>query len=489
MTQVPGAAFWHTPPACRSLVVQVERLAALLGRPLDPEQRAAVEVLTGVRPDGRAAALVAVLICPRQNMKTWIFQLIVLARLLEPGGDRLIVWSAHLFDTAQETFRDFLQLIEKHAWLGDLVERIDRGNGEEQITFVGGRRLRFRARAKTGGRGLSGDCVVLDEGFALDPAHMGALLPILSTRRRALVLIGSSAGLAASAILRGFRDRGRVGGAGSPAYVEFCAPGSFADPGCELDRCGHEVGTPGCVMDREDLWLVANPAARAGRIAMDYLREERGALPPGEFGRERLGWWDEPGGLVSLTGTAWAALKDRTSKPLPWPLAIGVDTSKGLRAAVVVAAGWREDGLPHVEVLRTAAGIEWLPEFLQPLAWEHGAVVRILGGSSTAQAIVPALQRARVPVVETSTADYAAAWGLLVREVGEGALRHLGDEILQRSVDVVASVSVGDGGAARPSADKSGGDITAIVAATLARWQLEQSPRQNDQAADGDEFG
>jgi hypothetical protein len=470
---VPGAAFFYVPERSRSLVEQVDRLATLLGRPLDPEQRAAVEVLTGSRPDGRASALVSVLICPRQNMKTWLFMLIVLARLLEPGGDRFIVWSAHLFDTAQETFKDFCDLIESHSWLDDLVTKIDRGNGEECITFAGGRRLRFRARAKTGGRGLSGDCVVLDEGFALQALHMGALIPILSTRHRALVLIGSSAGLFDSAILRGFRDRGRRGGRGAPAYVEFCAPGSFADPGCTDQECGHDPGTPGCVLDDEELWLRSNPAARAGRISLEYLREERGALPWREFARERLGWWDEPSGDSPITVASWEARTDPGSKPLRRPVALALDTSKGLRGAAVVAAGRRADGRLHAEVLRADPGTAWLPEFLRTKTRELGGCpVFVLGGSATAQAVVPDLSGIRIE--DVSAADYAAACVALEGDVEADRVRHLGDQLLTDALAAAATKKVGDTGAWIWSPRQSSDDIHPLVAMTLALWAIRE---------------
>ena len=102
---------------------------------------------------------------------------------------------------------------------------------------------------------------LLDEAFALLPDHMGALLPILSTRKRAAVFYGSSAGMEDSEVLRSIRDRGRAGGPDAPAYIEWCAPGEYATPGCDLAGCRHSPNTPGCVLDREDYWIMANPAA------------------------------------------------------------------------------------------------------------------------------------------------------------------------------------------------------------------------------------
>jgi hypothetical protein len=460
---------------------QLGQLSAKLGRPLDPEQHEAIDVLTGLRADGRPASLEAAIVCPRQNMKTWAFQLIALGRLLQPGGDKLIVWSAHEVATSQATFLDFQELIETHPWLSTRVTKVSQANGKEGIQFAGGRWLRFRARIRTGGRGLSGDCVVLDEAFALIAAHMGALLPILSTRRRAAVFYGSSAGLPESAVLRGVRDRGRLGGSGAPAYIEWCVPGSLRDPGCAAGpKCLHLPGTAGCTLDREDLVLTANPAAYADRrITLDYLRAERLALTPEEYARERFGWWDDPAGESPITVEAWAAravpADERhlpENRPVPRPVALAVDTTRGLRSATVAAVGRRPDGRLHGELLRMDAGTDWVAAFLRDKQREHGCPVLLLGGSATAQALVPDLERARVRIVEVPTADYAASCVGLAADVEDDRWRHLGDPIVAASVAGAASRDVGDTGAWRWSPKDSTSDITPLVALTLARWGL-----------------
>lgn len=470
----PPPAFVCRPPRVRSLVEPAVKIAEALGRPLDEAQRLAVDVLTGVRADGRPAALEAAVIGPRQNLKTSIFQVIALARLLEPDGDELIVWSAHLFDTAQATFQDFLVLIDSHTWLSSLVDRVDRGNGEEQITFRGRRRLRFRARAKTGARGLSGDAVIMDEAFALQASHMGALLPILSTRRRALVLYGSSAGGSTADVLRGVRDRGRKGGPTAPAYVEWCVPGSLSDPGCLDPECMHEPGAPGCRLDDEALWAQSNPAVAAGRITLDYLRSERAALPPGEFARERLGWWEDPAeDAVDLT--AWAASGDPLSTPLPRPVRLGVAVSPKGRTAAVVAAGRRADGLWHVELLEHRPGTEWLPAYLAAKSTELQVPVHVQGGQTPSAAVIKTLEAARVRLVKVGLSEFAAASDGTDAEIRAGRVRHRGDPRLTAGLTAAGRRDVGDGGWAMSWKDSSG-DACPGMAMVLALSAVMAAP-------------
>lgn len=355
--------FRWIPPRDGSRLATVEGVAAKIGRSLDPAQRLAVDVLTSSWADLRPATLEACIVAPRQNLKTYCLENIVLARLLHPkAADRLVIWSAHEVATAQETFGAILDLADRFPWLGQQIAGTSRSPGRESIRFANGSRLRFRARIKTGGRGLAGDLIVLDEAFALADEHMGSLLPILSTRARGQVIYGSSAPRADSRILRRIMDRGRAGGPGAPAYVEWSSEGSLLKPGCAAGRdCAHYQGTPGCVLDDETRWAQANSGYVYGRISIDYLRAERVALPPGEFARERMGWADELDAAARpITDDDWAAVLvdgDRPEAVEVFFVAVAPEQA----AAAVAAAWWDGEGRPRLEVVDTRPGTAWLP--------------------------------------------------------------------------------------------------------------------------------
>ena len=214
---------------------EVAELSALAGLAPDPEQRLVLDQVFAERAPGRPAAFEVGLVAPRQNLKTGTFKMSALGWLFLLD-QRLVIWSAHEFGTAQEAFRDMCELIEGCPSLDRKVRRVSRGNGDEGLELLNGCRLKFKARTKSGGRGLTGDKVVLDEAFALQPAMMGALLPTMTTRPGAQVVYGSSAGTVNSAVLRGIRDKGRAGSSRRLAYLEWGDP----DPGgCEVDGCEH----------------------------------------------------------------------------------------------------------------------------------------------------------------------------------------------------------------------------------------------------------
>lgn len=470
-------AYSWTPPRHGSMVEQVARVCASVGRVLDEEQRHAVDVLTSVKADGTPATLEGAVIVARQNLKTFILEGIALTKLLEPDSPiRLGVWSAHEFDTTQESFRNFDELIDANPHISRRVKRVMRGNGDEQIEFVGGRRMKFKARTRSGGRGLTGDFVILDEAFALKPAHMGALLPVLSTRRRAHVLYGSSAGQMDSAILRSIRDRGRKGGAGAPAYVEWCAPGSLGHPGCTAPGCLHEPGTAGCVLDREDYWLLANPAMDR-RITREYLRTERHALPAEEFARERLGWWDEPGGEAPFTVADWDACADPESTADGAPV-FGVDASWGLRSVCIVAATRAKNGKVHLEVVEHRAGSDWVVDRLDELIKAHsGSQVVMHRTAPVAGLLADVLARGIEPVLMTDAQMGQACGGVQVAVTADRpTLEHLGDPILSTALAVASRRDIGDGSWVW-TRKNSAGDISPVVAATKAHWGLQSTPK------------
>jgi phage terminase large subunit-like protein len=457
------------PPRVSSAGAEVVDLAATYGRILDAEQALVVDAILSEGPDGNWAALEAAVVCSRQNLKTFVLECIALGKLFLFGSE-LIIWSAHLFETAQESFRDLDEIVTNYDHLRKRVKTISRANGDEGIELTSGQRIKFRARSKSGGRGLSGDDVILDEAFALQPGHLGALIPTLSARPNPQILYGSSAGLADSAVLRNIRDRGRKGGDPSLVYVEFCAP----QGGCAQPMCEHAPGTDGCALDDVENWRLANPAL-GKRISVEYVAAERRALPPEEFARERMGWWDEPLGDAPISLDKWLACVDVESKRTG-QVVFGVDVSPSLRSAAVAVAGWRSDGLAHGELAKHEPGVDWLAAELARMVKAHRPAAVVGHGTAQLKALVPSLEAAGVTVTLLTDGDMAAACSQLQSEVTEGGFRHLGDPILADALGNAASKPVGDGGWVWRRKG-SEGDITPLVALNAARWGLQTVPK------------
>jgi len=448
----------HLVDAAGTYGPEVAELAAMAGLPPDPEQRLCLDQMFAVTPSGTPAAFETAIVAPRQNLKTgalkqgalgWMFLL----------DRRLIVWSAHEFSTAQEAFRDMLELVEGTPELDRKVKAVHRANGDEAIELLNGCRLKFKARTKAGSRGLTGDVVILDEAFALRPAHMGALLPTLTTRPMAQVVYASSAGGLDAAVLRGIRDSGRAGNKPRLAYLEWCDPDP---PACAVDGCEHGYGTAGCSLDDRGRWRRAMPAL-GRRITEDIMLAFRqSGMPPDEFSREFLGWWEDPADSTDdLTGAEWAAAE--TEDGPTGDLVAAADVApNGVWSSVVVC------GAGILELVEHRRGTSWLPERLAELRDRHRIAEIGIDPAGPVGSLLPDLERAGVPVRLLDGRDTVRACGAMVTAVADAAVRHRGEPALMAAVGGASRRTVGDGW--KWSRKDSTVDVSPLVAATYAHW-------------------
>jgi hypothetical protein len=423
---------------------------------------------------GRSAAFEIAVVAPRQNLKTGVKKQAALGWLFVTD-ERLVVWSAHEWDTVKEAFRDLDELITGSDALRRRVKHIYRGNGDEAIELLSGARLIFKTRTKVGGRGLSGRKVILDEGFALRAMHMGALFPALSAQPDPQVLYGSSAAQSESEILHAIVARGRAGDDPRLAYTEFCAPPP-SEACAAGDSCTHALTAVGCGCDDPANWAKANTAVTRGRITQEYIAGERRALPPAEFGRERMGWHDTPAdGLSALDAAAWAACADPRSQVAD-PVALGLDVAPDASSAAIAVGGRRGDGLGHGELADHRPGTGWLVARAVEIAGRCNPCVLVINPAGAAGALEkelaeqgfrtsPGPGERLLQVVPAR--EYAQACGALAGDVVNGRWRHLDQAPLNAAAAGVRT---------RPMADAWAwswkgalADISPLAAVTLAR--------------------
>lgn len=469
-------AHLSVPPRLGSYGDEACDLARVAGRELDEEQELAVDAMLSYGPRGRWAAFESAVVEARQNGKTGgVLLPVVLFDLFLLPPDR-IVWTAHLFRTARDAFNDFVGIIEATSELSRRVKKITYANGEESVELNSGAKLEFLARSKGGGRGLGGKRLIMDEALYLPAESMGALIPTLAARSVTgdpQLNYGSSAGVLASDHLRSLRDRGRKGGDPSLVWVEWCGPGGWDDPGCaEGPECPHTVGTEGCSLDDETLWPLANPAL-GRRITYEYIRSERRALPPEEFGRERMGWFTEPAGVGAVPLEAWTDCADEESKPAGRPVFM-IDASPGSRSAAIVAAMYRPDGFPHLEVVAHGPGTDWVAARCAALT-RHKPLDWVIDPGGPAGALLADLLAVGIEPRQMSARDLGQACEAFAAAVTGKALRHLDDPVLARAIVGAGRRDIGDGLWAW-SRRKSETDISPLVAATGAHWGLSVSP-------------
>lgn len=490
--QLVEPAYVHFPEWSETYGPEVADLADLAGFAPDPEQEMALNALFGIDSNGKSVAFEFCVICARQNLKTGLFKQAALGWLFITDQE-LIVWSAHEMDITREAFRDLVALIENTPSLKRRLNPgptngIISGPGHEMIELAPtkacpeGQRIKFKARTNSGGRGLTGDKVILDEGYALRPSHMGSLVPAMSARSMVAdpqMVIGSSAGHADSDVLRGARDRGRTGKSPRQAYMEFCAP----TDSCESEDCTHVLETPGCALDNMELIKLANPAI-GRRISEQYILDERQSMPPDEFARERLTWWDAPNlsREPKISDLLWADMRDPNSKPVD-PVSFGIYTNKDRTSSAIGVAAYRADGLIHVGIIPARAGeardslpgTAWIAARAAELSAKWSPCAMVIDSQNAAASLITAIEESGVSVETTSAQDMARACGNFYDAVTDktigpdgqpGRIRHQGSPALAQSVCAGKPRDLGDSWAW--DRKDSSSDITQLVAVTLA---------------------
>jgi phage terminase large subunit-like protein len=448
---------------------------------LDPWQQEILRNALGERPDGTWSAFEVALIVSRQNGKGSVLEARELAGLLL-FGERLILHSAHEMKTASEAFRRVRDLFTNNDDMRRRVAKVTLQRGDEGIELKSGARLRFVARSSGSGRGFTGDCVILDEAYAVTSDQIDAMLPTLSARPNPQVWYTSSPPLdgETGAQLFSLRERAEEGGS-DLAYFDFGAAGNLS----ELDKVD---------LDDQGLWAAANPAYGI-RISKRFVAAERQALTDQGFARERLGIWPvkDTGSYDPNVPTVeeWARLA-QPDVPGGDLVALAVDITPSRDYASIVAVGDSEDGLPRVRILDHGPGVEWLlPRILQlherlkPVCW-------VLDDKSGAGTLILPMERAGIERMPQETDDrdarkgpqrgqlwvptpmqYGAACATFTDTVRQGGLIHSGQEALTVAIDGAKTRPMGDGawGWGRKIASA---DISPLVAATLGLAGLQR---------------
>lgn len=492
-TLVKPAYFTH-PEYAQTLGPEVCDLATLAGLSPDPEQELALNMLFALSPNPLVSAVFEfAVIAARQNLKTALFQMAALGWEFVTDQE-LVVWSSHEMDTTNEAFENIVNLIADTPALSKRLDPdfgkdpgIKRGNGKELIKLrpsaecPHGQRLKFKARTHGGARGLTGNKIILDEAYALKKVHMGSLLPTLSAVKDPQVVYGSSACHADSDVLRALVARGREGASPRLGYMEFCSQPE--ENACADENCAHVFGVDGCALDDIEYIRQANPALER-RITIDYVRAEREALSPDEFGRERAGWHDKPDAATEalIKPDMWNGLTDPQSTPLD-PVAFGVYVKLDRTASAIGVVGRRADGKFHVGIvpavrgksIDSLPGTAWIADRVKELNDEWHPCAVVIDGHSAAASLITTIEGLGVEVVTSNATDLAKACGVVYDAVtadkeSEASLRHRGAGPLSRSVTSAKRRDLSDAWA-WDRKDKDS-DITQLMAVTLAMHGL-----------------
>lgn len=430
--------------------------AAGAGLHLDPWQATVLDGSMRIREDGKWGAFEVGLVVPRQQGKGSILEARELFGLFALKDERLIVHSSHEFKTSQEAFNRILGLIQNTPQLEARVAKVTTAHGSEGIELKDGSRLRFLARTAGAGRGFSADLIILDEAFNLPQSAMAAMLPTMAAKSldgNPQIWYTSSAGMPASEVLEGVRNRAITGDAYRLAYFEWSAPDD-ADP------------------DDVESIRIANPGL-GKRMSLEHVMSEREAMGDEEFKRERLGIWAKVGGETVFAPGVWEQLADEESSPGQL-LVFSVDVSPNRDSASIALLSTRADGRVHGEVIENEIGTSWVGHRLGQLQERYNPAAIVVVAGSQAESLIPTWKREGVRVHLIKFVEYVQACGRFFDMVTQGKFVHLNDPVVEAAVAGAKQSWRQDTASWYWSRKNSNVDITPLVALTVAVAGLEK---------------
>lgn len=438
---------------------EAAELSARSGLVLDPWQNLVLDVLLGETADGRLATSICDLIASRQNGKNSALEAMELHDCVIAG--LWIIHTAHLFPTAKEAFNRLCVLVDANPDVRRRVtKRLASPMSGYELHFKGGGRIKFIARSRTSGRGLTADKLVADEAQDLNDDGLGALLPTISSRPDAQQIYFGSAPGESSVVSQRLRSRGR-------RLAERLAAGGVND---DERFAFFEFSADPLLTDFDDVsgWVQANPALGA-RITLDAIRAERSAMSDEMFACERLSISPELEELSEAALPGWHNCLDAESV-ISGVLALGVDVSPDRSRASIAVVGLRADGLEHGELVEDFDGVSEVVRRVVELVGEWSPVAVVLDPAGPAGALLPDLVAAGVNVRSVSSREMGQACGGLFDAVVQRRFRHLGDGVVSSAVFGARRRMLGDLWAW--DRKRSDVNISPLVAITLARWGL-----------------
>ena len=401
----------------------IEFAESLLGLVLFPWQKWFLIHALELMPDGTFRFRTVVLLVARQNGKSTIAQVLALFFMYVRRAG-LIIGTAQNLDIAEEVWAQTVEIAEDCPELAAEIKKVNHTNGKKSLDLDSGERYKVQTASRRGGRGLSGDLILLDELREHQSWEAwGAITKTTMARAMAIILALSNAGDASSIVLRYLRkmahaavgDPDGINAEGlAPDLVE-ALPADMEDAPAEDESLGifEWSAPPGCSLDDRDGWAWANPSLGYA-ITERAIASARKTDPEWVFRTEVLCQWNDGTNEGPFPPGSWEAGQDVASAiPAESPVTFCIDTEHDRTRAFIAAAGRRADGDVHVEIVAARYGQDWTVDWVAERASPSRKVrVVVQARGAPASGLIAALNELEnVTVVEWGGSDLGSGCG------------------------------------------------------------------------------
>ena len=431
----------------------VKDLCEIVKIPLLPWQEFVLKDMLTVDKKGNWIRKTNLILVARQNGKTHLARMLILAHLIKWETNVLIMSSNR--SMALDTFRQITHLLENNDHLKGFVKQIRHANGTESIEMLSGARLDVVAATRDGSRGRSvNGLLYIDEIREITEEGFRAATPTTRAHPNSQTLLTSNAGDAFSSVLNDLRERALDYPPKSFGYYEYSAPQY-------------------CKINDREAWAMANPSL--GYTITEEAIEEAIATSPIENTRtETLCQW------IDALSSPWphGILEETSDSTLEMPpgayTVFAFDVSPSRRNASLVAGQLLPDGRIGVGILQTwssQVAVDDLKIAADIKGWADTYRPRLVCFDKYAtQSIADRLRNSGVMTEDVSGQQFYQACGDLLTGLVTHKVVHNGQqELIQQMNNCAAKVN---DSAWRIIKRKSAGDISAPIGLAMVVSKL-----------------
>jgi phage terminase large subunit-like protein len=418
-----------------------------------PWQRLVADIAYEIDDEtGRLAYREVRLTVPRQSGKTTLMLAAMTHRCIAMGDRQRIFYTAQTGKDARLKWEDeHVPVLERSA-LAPLIQ-VRRTNGSEAIRWNNGSIWSLLATTESAGHGAQADLGVLDEAFSyVDDRLEQAMKPAMVTRPQPQLWIVSTAGTEDSLYLNEKIDDGRMraaaGATSSVAFFEWSAPEEA------------DIASP-------DTWRACMPALGL-TVPIEAIRSDFESMREPEFRRAYLNQRQDRAASAPwqiISEADWSACADKNSAIADTPT-IALDVTPSRSMASLCAAGVRDDGVAHIEVIGNRPGTSWVLDWFAADDRVRKYRSIVIDPVSGANSLVSDLRNLGLQIVEVGTRQMVAGCGKFYDLATQGRLRHIDQVPLNAAVAGSKKRNLGDAWAWHRRDNTV--DVSPLVAATLA---------------------
>ena len=431
-----------------SKVGEVAELADKIGVPLLDWQLLVLEDMLRVDAKGEFRRKTMGLLIARQNGKTHLARMLILAHLFLWDSKMVIGMSSNR-NMALDTFRQVANAIMDNDFLKDQVKQIRYANGQESITTLKGNRYQIVAATRDGSRGLTANFLFIDELREISEEGWKAARP--TTRATGgQTLVCSNAGDAYSVVLNDLRERALSYPSPTLGWYEYSAPAH-------------------CKVDDRNAWAMANPSLNK-LIDEETLEEAVATNPINNTRTEMLCQWVDsmtsPFTTQMVTDTSDSNLQITPGGNIVFAIDVSPSKRSGalLAGKLNQATGKIELGL--MQLWTSDVAIDDLKMAADVHAWAQKFKPRVIMYDKYAtQSIAQRLQQSGQKLEDCSGQSFYQACGEILDAFVNVRLVHSGQKELTESWFSVGA-KTNDAGW-RIVRRKSAGDVTSAICSAM----------------------